>query len=126
MRLIIIVKGEIPAKDKMDQELQNYLSLNTYLKWNDPWFWDRLRYALPHKKNISALAGSRLSRAMIEHPLSKEQIDGAKLNHHLPPLPLFTDQVKQNVRVTLSPEIELSLTPNSATSTAPFFPQSVK
>ena len=43
MRLIIIVKEELPSKEKMDDDLKNYLSLNTYLKWGDPWFWHRLR-----------------------------------------------------------------------------------
>ena len=43
MRLIIIVKDELPTKEKMDEDLKNYLSLNTYLKWGDPWFWHRLR-----------------------------------------------------------------------------------
>lgn len=128
MRLVVIVKGELPPKEKMDQELQHYLSLNTYLKWNDPWFWDRLRYALPHKKNASQ-AGFRFSRALIEHSESsiKEQahVNGIKLNNHLPPLPLLIEN--QTMNVTLPPDIEISLTPISSTSsTLPFFPNSAK
>ena len=46
MRLVVIVKEELPPKEKMDQELHHYLSFNTYLNWKDIWFWDRLRYAL--------------------------------------------------------------------------------
>lgn len=128
MRLIVIVKGELPPKEKMDEELQNYLSLNTYLKWNDPWFWDRLRYALPHKKNVSSPC-SRISRAIIEHhdTAVKEQVNihGIKLNNHLPPLPLLNDREKQKMNVILPPDIEMSLTPISSTSsTAPFFSNS--
>lgn len=129
MRLIVIVKGELPPKENMDQELQSYLSLNTYLKWNDPWFWDRLRYALPHKKDSSS-SGSKISRVIREHgerePVCKEEANGVKLNH-LPPLPLLTDREKQKVHVMLPPDIEISLTPtSSASSTAPFFPSSPK
>jgi protein toll len=127
MRLIIIVKGELPPKDKMDQELQTYLSLNTYLKYDDPFFMERLRYALPHKKNV-IVPGSRISQAIIDHSESvgKDQANGVKPNH-LPPLPLLTDREKQKIHVILPPDIEMSLTPtSSASSTAPFFPNSPK
>lgn len=50
MRLIVIVKDEMPASEKMDEELKRYLALNTYLKWDDPNFWDRLRRVLPRKQ----------------------------------------------------------------------------
>jgi protein toll len=127
MRLIIIVKGELPPKDKMDQELQTYLSLNTYLKYDDPFFMERLRYALPHKKNV-IVPGSRISQAIIDHSESvgKDHANGVKPNH-LPPLPLLTDREKQKIHVILPPDIEMSLTPtSSASSTAPFFPNSPK
>ena len=127
MRLIIIVKGELPSKEGMDQELQSYLSLNTYLKWNDPWFWDRLRYALPHKKDAASSVSkiSRVVRERSEPIIGKEQSNEAKLNH-LPPLPL-RDSEKQKVNVMLPPDIEMSLTPtSSASSTVPFFPTTPK
>ena len=127
MRLIIIVKGELPSKEGMDQELQSYLSLNTYLKWNDPWFWDRLRYALPHKKD-AASSVSKISRVLREHNemIGKQQANGVKFNHLLP-LPLLIDSEKQKVHVMLPLDIEMSLTPtSSASSTAPIFPTTPK
>ncbi|XP_037080595.1 protein toll-like [Pollicipes pollicipes] len=48
-RVIVVVYGELPDPAGMDPELRLYISMNTYLKWGDALFWERLRYALPHK-----------------------------------------------------------------------------
>jgi len=51
-RVIIIVKGELPKIEEMEEDLQKYISLNTYLEADDPWFWQKLRYALPHRGRL--------------------------------------------------------------------------
>ena len=43
--MIVIKHGELMAEAEMEEDLQNYLKMNTYLDSADPWFWPKLRYA---------------------------------------------------------------------------------
>lgn len=50
-RVVIIMYEELDSTaTDLYPELKNYLKMNTYIKWSDPWFWNKLFYALPHKR----------------------------------------------------------------------------
>ncbi|XP_049876810.1 protein toll-like isoform X2 [Pectinophora gossypiella] len=48
-RLIVLIMDDV-LSEALDAEMQGYLNYNTYLSCDDPWFWDKLRYAMPHRK----------------------------------------------------------------------------
>ncbi|XP_023212972.1 protein toll-like [Centruroides sculpturatus] len=47
-RIIIIIKGNLPPIDTLPLDIQTLLKTKTYLIWGERWFWEKLRYALPH------------------------------------------------------------------------------
>lgn len=55
-RVILILLHDLDA-DKLDSTLKVYMRTRTYLKYDDPWFWEKLMFAMPdthHRKaNVS-------------------------------------------------------------------------
>ncbi|XP_054266773.1 protein toll-like [Macrosteles quadrilineatus] len=47
-KVIVIVYEDVGSSADLDEGLKGYLQMNTYLKWETPWFWKQLVYALPH------------------------------------------------------------------------------
>eukprot|EP00920_Eleutheroschizon_duboscqi_P040797 GHVT01097517.1.p1 GENE.GHVT01097517.1~~GHVT01097517.1.p1 ORF type:complete len:270 (+),score=-10.58 GHVT01097517.1:882-1691(+) len=47
--IVVVIDDEVP--DIQDTTLKYYVDTHTYIKWTEPWFWQKLRYSLPLKKN---------------------------------------------------------------------------
>ncbi|GAB6025517.1 TOLL-like receptor [Chamberlinius hualienensis] len=52
-RVLLIVKDDIP--DDIDPQLKMYIKTNTYLKWGETLFWEKLYYAMPNQRVKQAL-----------------------------------------------------------------------
>jgi len=47
-RLIVVLYPDVENFDELDSELRAYMVLNTYLKRDNPNFWNKLIYSMPH------------------------------------------------------------------------------
>ncbi|KAI5636559.1 TIR domain-containing protein [Phthorimaea operculella] len=47
-KVLVLVKDDV-LDMKLDMEIRGYLTYNTYLRCDDPWFWEKLRYGMPHR-----------------------------------------------------------------------------
>jgi protein toll len=55
----VITHGDVEANEQMDEELRSYLRLHLFVKHEDPRFWQKLLYAMPHRRNNQARQMSR-------------------------------------------------------------------
>ena len=53
-RVIVIIKGNINMNN-LNPDLQQFLKINTSLKSDDPLFWSKLKYAMPHMEKCESL-----------------------------------------------------------------------
>jgi len=81
-RLIILLHGEKPDNENIDEDLKKYLDTKTYIDTKDPWFWKKLRYALPKKsykkKKSNKLCDKTNDQANCENTRNKKFHDIAE------------------------------------------------
>lgn len=95
-RLIVVVKGELPPKEELDKDLVFLLTTKTYLTWGEKWFWEKLKYALPHKQQKVKIVPKKQSTGrtaaangtlpgkqgkMTKAEIMKEYVDQTIANH---------------------------------------------
>ncbi|XP_067145334.1 uncharacterized protein [Centruroides vittatus] len=47
-RLVIVMVGDKQTRDLLPADMQNLLATKTFLVWGEKWFWEKLKYSLPH------------------------------------------------------------------------------
>ena len=68
-RVVLVLVGDPPTRKEMGQLMHDYIKTNTYLDAiGDPWFWEKVRYALPHKDSqrvaIRTFLGMKIWRGL--------------------------------------------------------------
>ena len=71
IRIIMILLDDKPPQN-LDPELKLYIKTNTYLEWKDPWFWEKLKYALPDVEREPRPKGRAYYQYMAGKPVNED------------------------------------------------------
>jgi len=107
-RVIIVVRGELPKQEDMEEDLQKYINLNTYLDCEDPWFWQKLRYALPHRGNQWSKKRTRRETDKMELMRSQAELELGKQSRTPSPKTLDVKNLFPNMEALGNTNVNVS------------------